>query len=100
MTNEIEKFVNIFKSSSVECKEDCTTCEKHNDVNRCKNMSLAVTLINSGVVIPVLCEQCGNYAPRTHTCKIKKDSWGCPLNRGPHDYCSDGTPKELSESKE
>ena len=100
MNRETERFINILKSSNSGCKEDCATCEKYNDISKCENMVLATKLINAGAAIPILCKQCGNYMPEAHMCKIRKNSWGGPLSRGPHDYCSDGTPKELSELKE
>ena len=38
------------------------------------------------------CHECEYY--KDDCCVIRKDSWGCQLGVGPHDFCSNGCVKE------
>lgn len=52
---------------------------------------IAEHLIGNGVVVPVLCKDCTRF--KDGYCTIRKDSWGGALERGGHDFCSDGERK-------
>lgn len=91
MSTEMERLVNILRSAHKECKSgDCHSCETYGNGSDCVYIFLARHLIREGVVIPVLCKDCSSYDPELGICKIRYDSWGNVLERGPHDWCSDG----------
>ena len=86
---ENNKILTIIKST-VNCTEDCASCTKSD----CQYKAIARALINEGVINPVLCKECTLFDPDLGICKIRHDSYGSALERGPHDWCSDATRKE------
>lgn len=93
MSNEELKLVKILKTSEISAgceNKDCDSCNPVENGSICVYLYLAKVLIHEGVVVPILCKDCGSYDPELGICKIRHDSWGGPLERGPHDWCSDG----------
>lgn len=78
--------LNIIKST-VNCTGDCAVCTQ----NDCTYKVIAQALINEGVVKPIFCKECVQFDPELGICKIRYDSYGSILERGPHDWCSDGS---------
>lgn len=89
MPENIKKILGIIKES-MGCQHDCSNCMEH-DV--CEYAPISKALIDAGVVIPVLCKECAQFDPDLGICKIRHDSYGNVLERGPHDWCSDGNRK-------
>lgn len=87
MPESVTKILNIIKEA-VNCAADCTNCSEK---STCQYKTIANTLIQEGVILPVLCKDCAQFDPELGICKIRYDSWGCVLERGPHDWCSDGS---------
>ena len=90
MIENVSKILNIIKKT-VNCTVDCTNCP---DVGACQYKNIANTLIQEGVILPVLCQNCAQFDPDLGICKIRHDSYGSVLERGPHDWCSDANRKE------
>lgn len=92
MTNEQKKIVDILNTARRDCRyqDDCDKCPYVKYGANCLQAMMADRLINAGVVIPTLCGNCSDYDPELGICKIRYDSWGGKLERGQHDFCSDG----------
>lgn len=85
----MSKILDIIKGTS--CRgNNCKECPKS---LVCEYKIIAKALEDSGVVIPVLCKNCKQFDTDLGICKIRHDSWGNALERGPHDWCSDGDRK-------
>lgn len=84
MSENINKILRVIKNA-VGCTEMCAQCKKD-----CEYKVIAKALIEEGAVIPVLCKDCAQFDPELGICKIRYDSYGSILERGPHDWCSDG----------
>ena len=86
MTENINKILTIIKKT-VGCTKNCAQCDKQ----MCEYKTLAKELIEEGAVVPVLCKDCAQFDSELGICKIRYDSYGSVLERGPHDWCSDGS---------
>lgn len=86
MSENISKILTIIKNTA-HCKTDCADCSKKGN---CEYKLIAKALIEEGAVIPVLCKECTQFDPELAICRIRYDSYGSVLERGLHDWCSDG----------
>lgn len=88
MSNNTAKLFEIIKNTS-KCTDECSGCQK-----KCEYKAIAKALADAGAIIPVLCKECTLFDPDLGICKIRHDSYGSVMERGPHDWCSDATRKE------
>ena len=86
----MSKILDIVKNS-VCFETDCKKCLKS---PACEYKIIAKALEDAGAVVPILCKDCKQFDPDLGICKIRYDSWSSVLERGPHDWCSDGDRKD------